>query len=285
MSAGVTTEQRSGDPVRPSDSVDAPRLSGQHEAQSRPVQQWWALTGRGVSKVFRNGEVIFAFISPMFLAVCFYLPLKSIMDATPGMNYGQFLMPIIILQSVSFAASSAAMRSAFDGAQGINTRFRVLPMPAAVPMLARTATNAMLLAISLVCGAVACLLIGWRPEGGVTGTLALVGLVALLGLMFALLADGIGLVAGSPEATSQAMALPTLILGMLSTGFVPITQFPEWIQPFARNQPISQLTTAMRAFDSGTATWELVRPSLWWCAALAAAAVVLLILGNRKLRS
>ncbi|ETA04621.1 ABC transporter [Gordonia alkanivorans CGMCC 6845] len=284
MSAGATAQQRPAGETAMRSELE-PQLSSHLEAQSKPVQQWWALTGRGISKVFRNGEVIFAFISPMFLAVCFYLPLRSIMNATPGMNYGQFLMPIIILQSVSFAASSAAMRAAFDGAQGINTRFRVMPMPTAVPMLARTATNAMLLAISLCCGAVACLVIGWRPEGGVTGTVALVGLTALVGLMFALLADGIGLIAGSPERTSQAMALPTLILGMMSTGFVPITQFPEWIQPFVRNQPISQLTTAMRAFDSGTATWELVRPSLYWCLALGVSAAVLLILGNRKLRS
>ncbi|MFC9982606.1 ABC transporter permease [Gordonia sp. NPDC127522] len=254
-------------------------------ARTRPVQQWWALTGRGVSKVFRNGEAVFAFISPMFLAVCFYLPLSNIMDAAPGMNYGQFLMPIILLQSVGFAASSAAMRAAFDGAEGINTRFRVLPMPAAVPMLARTATNASLLAISLACGAVACIVIGWRPQGGPVDTVALFALTGLIGILIALLADGIGLVARTPEATSQAMALPTLILGMLSTGFVPLSQFPEWIQPFVRNQPISQLTTAMRALDSGVATWELLRPSVWWCAGLAAAAVALLALGNRRIQT
>ncbi len=259
--------------------------AGKFEVRTRPFQQWWALTGRGVAKVFRNGEAIFALISPMFLAVCFYLPLSSIMDSAPGMNYGQFLMPIILLQSVGFAASSAAMRSAFDGAEGINTRFRVLPMPSVIPMFARTATNAVLLTISLFFGALACLAIGWRASGGLVGTVALFGLTAVIGILIALLADGIGLVAGSPEATSQAMALPTLILGMLSTGFVPESQFPEWIQPFVRNQPISQLTTAMRALDHGDATWDLVRPTVLWCVGLALGAAVLLTLGNRKLRS
>ncbi|RPA61191.1 ABC transporter [Gordonia oryzae] len=250
----------------------------------RSLQQWWALTGRGVWKVFGNGELIFAFISPAFLAVCFYLPLRSIMNEAPGMNYGQFLMPIIVLQSVGFAASSAAMRAANDGAEGINTRFRVLPMSAAIPMLARTATNLVLLAVSLLCAAVACLIIGWRADGGVLGTVGLFALAATIGVLFSLLADGIGLLAGTPEATSQAMALPTLILGMLSTGFVPLAQFPEWIQPFVRNQPISQFADSMRALDAGTATWELVRPSLAWCVGLLFAAVVLLILGARKSR-
>ncbi len=148
----------------------AGRCRGEARPSARSLQQWWALTCRGTSKVFRNGELIFAFISPAFLAVCFYLPLRSIMNEAPGMNYGQFLMPIIVLQSVGFAASSAAMRAANDGAEGINTRFRVLPMSAAIPMLARTATNLVLLAVSLLCAAVACLIIGWRADGGVLGT-------------------------------------------------------------------------------------------------------------------
>nr|WP_051989845.1 ABC transporter permease [Gordonia soli] len=251
-------------------------------AHTKPLQQWWTLTARGIGKVFRNGEFVFAFVSPAFLAICFYLPLRSIMDAYPGMNYGQFLMPIIILQSVGFAASSAAMRASFDGAEGINTRFRVLPMPAAIPMLARLATNAVLLAVSLFCASIACLIIGWRPEGGVSGTIGLYVVSAGVGMLVALLADGIGLVAGSPEATSQTLTFPTLILGMLSTGFVPESQFPEWIQPFVRNQPISQFVNSMRVMDTGTATWEVVAPTVWWCIGLAVLATVLLYLGNKK---
>nr|WP_311277079.1 ABC transporter permease [Gordonia sp. AC31] len=254
------------------------------EPRERPLQQWWALVGRGISQVIRGGEAIFAFISPAMLAICFYLPLRSIVEVAPGVNYGQFLMPIILLQSVNFCASSAAMRSAFDGVQGINTRFRVMPMSPLVPMLARTTTNAFLLTISLICAATACLLIDWRPGGGFWGTVGLFGLAGLVGALFSWVADGLGLVAGSPEATSQALALPTLILGMMSTGFVPLSQFPEWIQPFVRNQPISQFADAMRAFDTGTATWALLRPSLLWCLGLAATALVLLAISVRRTR-
>ncbi|ASR04567.1 MULTISPECIES: ABC transporter permease [Gordonia] len=254
------------------------------EARTRPLQQWWALSIRGVSKVFRNGEFVFAFISPVFLAVCFYLPLSSVMD-TFGVNYGQFLMPIIVLQSVGFAASSAAMRASFDDTEGINTRFRVLPMPSVVPMFARLSANAVLLTVSLVCATIACSVIGWRPMGGVPGTIGLYATALMVGILIALLADGIGLVAGSPEATSQALMLPTLILGMMSSGFVPVSQFPEWIQPFVRNQPISQFANVMRASDSGVLRWGILQPTVWWCVGLFVAAVVLLGIGNRKVRA
>ncbi|WP_168703429.1 ABC transporter permease [Gordonia paraffinivorans] len=254
------------------------------EARVRPVQQWWALSGRGVAKVFRNGEFVFAFVSPAFLALCFYLPLSALMDVY-GVDYAQFLMPIIVLQSVGFAASSAAMRASFDDTEGINTRFRVLPMPLVVPMFARLSTNAVLLVVSLVCAAVACLIIGWRPMGGVVGTIGLFVVALIVGLLLGLLADGIGLMAGSPQATSQALVFPTLILGMASSGFVPVSQFPEWIQPFVRNQPISQFVDVMRAADTGSLTWEILRPTVWWCGGLFIAAVLLLRLGNQKVRA
>ncbi|GAB32429.1 ABC transporter permease [Gordonia otitidis] len=255
-------------------------------AHPKALQQWWALTTRGLAKVVRNGEIILAFLSPIFLAVCFYLPLRKVMDSLPGVNYGQFLMPIILLQAVSFAVSAAAMRASLDATQGINTRFRVLPMRAWIPMLARTATNVVLLGIAIGFGCLAALVIGWRPGGGVLGTIGVIGFVALVGVLLSMVADGIGLVAGSPEATSQALMLPTLILGMLSTGFVPESRFPEWIRPFARNQPISQFVDVMRVLDSpDTVRWATVGPSIWWCLALAVAAVVLLFVGSRRVRT
>ncbi len=152
-------------------------------------------------------------------------------------------------------------------------------------MFARLSANAVLLVVSLMCATVACSVIGWRPMGGVVGTVGLYATALVVGILIGLLADGIGLVAGSPEATSQALMLPTLILGMMSTGFVPVSQFPEWIQPFVRNQPISQFVNVMRASDSGVLTWDTLQPTVWWCVGMFAAAVVLLGIGNRKVRA
>lgn len=246
------------------------------------LQQWWALTARGLASLLRSGEVILALVAPAFLAVCFYLPLRSIMNSFPGMDYAQFLMPIVTLQSISFVASSAAMRASFDRAHGINTRFRALPIPISVPVLARVSTSMVLLGIALVCATTVCLIMGWRPGGELSGTVGLYAVAVTVGAALAVIADAIGLLASGPEATSQALALPVLILGMLSTGFVPESQFPDWIGPFARNQPVSQFANAMRAFDSGTATPDLVLPAVWWCLGLLALGCVLILLAVRR---
>lgn len=258
-----------------------PQLIGSNPDAISSVGQWLALSRRGAVNVVKNGEFILAIISPVFLAVCFYLPLNKVM-ALQGIDYAQFLMPIIVLQSVGFAASSAAMRSSLDGDQGINTRFRVLPMSQAIPPLARLTTNTLLLVVSVVFAALVCLLIGWRPQGGLVGVVALFVLALVIGMAVSLLADGIGMVAGSPQATSQAIALPLLILGMCSTGFAQANQFPTWLQPFARNQPISQMANAMRAIDQGDFTWYAIGPTILWCVGLAIAAAVFMTIGIRR---
>ncbi|AZG48354.1 ABC transporter permease [Gordonia insulae] len=244
--------------------------------------QWWTLTGRGLAAMIRNGEIVFAFVAPVLLAICFYLPLRTIMDANPSMDYAAFLMPIIALQSVSFVASSAAMRASLDTTKGINTRFRTMPMPVAIPTLARLGTNTVLLVISVICAAATSLVMGWRPLGSWLDTVGLFAVVLAVGILIAVLADAIGLLSNSPEATSQALSLPILVLGMLSTGFVPEDQFPEWIQPFVRNQPISQFATSMRALSDGTATLDVLTPTIWWCAGLAIGGIVLTLIGVRR---
>ncbi|GAC47278.1 ABC transporter permease [Gordonia aichiensis] len=259
-----------------------PGLGAGVAASPRAVEQWWALTSRGLMGIIRTGEIAFSLIAPALFALCFYLPLRTIMNQYPGMNYAQYLMPIIALQSMGFAATSAAMRSATDTDAGINRRFRAMPIPSAIPVLARTSTNIVLLVVALICACIASLIIGWRPVEGGQG----VGLVVLslaIGLLFVLLADAVGAVAPSPEATSQILGLPLLIFGMLSTGFVPETQFPEWIRPFVRNQPFSQLTGAMRSLNDGTATWSTLFPAFAWMAVFAALCVVLYMLARRKL--
>lgn len=251
-------------------------------------RQWWVLTLRGLLRVYRNGEFIFAFVSPAMLALCFYLPLRKAVSAVAGLDYAQYLMPIIMLQSAAFVASSAAMRSAMDGQEGVNVRFRVMPMPTMVPFLARSATNLVLMLVALACGIATCLIMGWRPVsaevggGGVTGAVLAIVLVGMIGMGLALVADGLGLVANTPTATSQLVAFPTLILGMLSTGFIPLQQFPEWIRGFVEYQPISQVTKAMRDAISGSLDWNRFEPTLWWTLGLFGLASVLVIIGTKR---
>lgn len=237
------------------------------------VRQWLALNDRFLKTMGRHYEFVLCILAPILLTVCFYLPLRKVMEIYSGIDYAQFLMPIICLQSASFIATSAAMRSAMDETLGITTRLRSMPVNPFVPQLSRLSSNTVLLIVSLVSAMTSGLVIGWRPGSGTVNLLGFLLCALVVGMVFAFGADVIGTLTKSPESTSQAMALPTLILGMLSTGFVPEYHFPEWIQPFARNQPISQFANTMRAFDDGSISWGIILPALGWVLGLIAISV------------
>jgi len=92
-------------------------------------------------------------------------------------------------------------------------------------------------------------------------------------------ADLIGTGTRNPEAMTPLLILPPLIFGLLSTGIQPVQQFPRWIQPFVRDQPISQFVDALRALAGdttgfgGSVTWSGIAPSLAWICGLAAVLV------------
>ncbi|MGV0636215.1 ABC transporter permease [Mycolicibacillus trivialis] len=246
-------------------------------------RQWWVLTARTILPTLRNGELLTQVAASIMFTVGFYLPLKQMMGAFAQnmSSYAQYLMPLIALQAIAFASVSAAFRSATDSVQGINTRFKAMPIPALTPMAARMTASGyrcgIALAVSLVCGHV----IGFRFYGGVAHTAGFCVLLLAIGVALSLLGDWIGTKTENPEATMPMMLLPQLVFGLLSVGLQPAERFPDWIQGFVRNQPASQYVYALRALagDStpaaGSVSWPVLGPSLLWIAGVIAVLIPL----------
>jgi ABC-2 type transport system permease protein len=217
----------------------------------------------------RSGGLLIAIIAPAVYTVGFYLPLRLVMQFQ-GLDYAQFLMPIICLQAMAFTAISAAQRSAVEGQSGMTSRLQTMPVTPWVPLLARTTANFLHAALSLVAALVYGSLIGFRFQAGVDDAIVFILFALLVGAALTTGGDAIGSLSRSPEATSQALTLPQLILGMLSSGFVPETGFPEWIRPFVRNQPISLFSKAMRDMAEGGVNATTLWPAVAWAVGLMA---------------
>ncbi|MGW4633312.1 ABC transporter permease [Nocardia sp. NPDC004415] len=242
------------------------------------VQQWWVLTTRLIAPAVRSGEVLSSVLAPAAFTASFYIPLKTVMmfSGNGFSSYAQYMMPLVILQAAAFTAISAAFRSATDAVAGLNRRFGAMPLRPLVPVAARMSANLFRLVISLAAAIASGYVIGFRFRLDGWHTLGFLALSLLIGIALTLGADVIGTLSKSPEATSQALVLPPLIFGMLSTGLAPADQFPEWIQWFVRNQPVSQFAIALRALagdtagNAGVVSWSLMGPSLLWLAAILA---------------
>lgn len=236
------------------------------------IRQWWVLTVRLIAPTWRNGEVAVGVAVTVAVTASLYIPLNRLM-AGPDLqmsSYAQFLMPLIVLQAISFASISTAFRAATDSVQGINLRFQSLPLPVLAPSAARITASvyrcALGLAVALGCGH----LIGFRFHRGVLYTVLFCLLALITGLALALLGDAVGTKSRDPAATAQWLLLPQLIFGFLSTGIQPLQRFPQWIQPVVSNQPISRVVDALRALagDSGgmvaPVSWSVLCPALVW---------------------
>ncbi|WP_324188412.1 antibiotic transporter [Nocardia higoensis] len=253
------------------------------ELRAAPVRlwQWWVLTIRLITPAVKTGEILTSIVAPAAFTASFYIPLKTVMSFS-GLgfsSYAQFMMPLVILQAAAFTAIGAAFRSATDAVSGLDRRFAAMPVARLIPFSARMSGNVIRLVIAqaaaLTCGHV----IGFRFRLDWPHTLGFVALGLLIGIAFTIGADVIGTASKSPETTTQALLLPPLILGMLSTGIAPAAQFPEWVQPFVRNQPVSQFATALRALagdtqgNAGVVSWATMTPSLLWIGAILAIAL------------
>jgi ABC-2 type transport system permease protein len=247
------------------------------------VQQWWVLTVRTITPTLRNGELLTQVAASIMFTVGFYIPLKQMMGVfAQGMSsYAQYLMPLIALQAIVFAAVSAAFRSATDSVEGINRRFKSMPIAPMTPLASRMSASMyrciVALGVSLVCGHV----IGFRFYGGLAHAVGFCLLVLLIGAALSFVGDLIGTASENPEATTHMMMLPQLIFGLLSVGVQPVERFPTWIQGFVRNQPVSQFVYALRTLAGdktpavGEVTWSVIEPALIWLAAFFLVAVPL----------
>ncbi|MEU1523056.1 ABC transporter permease [Nocardia rhamnosiphila] len=231
--------------------------------------QWRALTGRVVWTMVTKGEMIAAIVMPLVFTLGFYLPLRFVMQFQ-GIDYAQFVMPIVVLQTMAFTMMSNAQLAAVEALTGFSTRLQTMPIGMLVPLGSRIAAGLFRSVVSLAAALIYGHFIGFEFTAGWGQTVGFCAFALAVGTVLAVGADGLGSLTKSPASLSQALTLPTLIFGMMSCGFVPETGFPEWVRPFVRNQPITQFAYALRDMAGDGVTWEVLRVGVFWLVGAAA---------------
>ena len=207
--------------------------------------------------------LVFALIQPVMFVLLFRYVFGGAI-AISGSSYVNYLIPGILVQTTIFGGVGTAIGLAEDLQRGLIERFKALPMARMAVLGGRTIAdmvrNVMVVTIITVIG----LAVGFRPHGGVLHYLA----ALLMMLVFAYcLSWGfafVGLAAPNSE-TAQAMTFPLIFpLTFASNIFVQIQSMPGWLQPFARNQPVSQIAQAVRGLMLGLPVGNSIWISLAW---------------------
>ena len=110
--------------------------------------------------------------------------------------------------------------------------------------------------------------------GGFIYIAAFAVLALMLTLALSLAADTAGIRSAASKrgmrggVLAHLLVFPQLLLFMLSTGMAPADAFPDWLHPFVRYQPVSQVTQTLRGFATGHVVVSNLAASLAWCVGL-----------------
>lgn len=235
---------------------------------------WWAIadaltiTWRNLLGYVRIPQALFfSSVQPIMFVLLFRYAFGGAIQV-PGVNYVDFLMPGVFVQTVAFGGMQTAIGLADDMSKGLIERFRSLPMARSAVLAGRTTAdlcrNFFVVALMVGVG----YMVGFRIHAGALAFLAGLGIVLLfsyaLGWGFAVL----GLGAPNGE-TAQLMSFPLLMpMVFASSAFVPVQSMPGWLQAFAKNQPVTVMVDAVRALTLGGPTSTPVIKAVAWCAGL-----------------
>ncbi|MGV0853551.1 ABC transporter permease [Mycolicibacterium phlei] len=236
-----------------------------------------ALTERVVVSTIRDRDLLFAVLTPAVMFIGFTLVLQNVID-TGGMSYPQYVLPAVVVQTMLFGALTTAARAAKDRQPGFGVRLRALPIPSTLPLVARMLYCLLRGAISLVVAVAVAYPFGFRMSGGLLYGIAFVVMALALTLALSLGADATGSLGWKMDSATQALLVPQLLLVLLSTGLAPVEAFPEFMRPFVRYQPISQITDALRGFADGNVEAGTLAAGTAWCVGL------LVVLGGVAVR-
>jgi ABC-2 type transport system permease protein len=232
-----------------------------------------ALTERMVLSTVRD-DLPFAVLAPAGNFVFFNLALGKVID-TGQMSYSQYVLPVIVVQSMFLGALTTLDRAAREELSDFGIRLRTLPIPTVAPLTARMMYCLFRGGLGLLAAIAVAYMFGFRMGGGFLSATAFAVLVLMLTLTLSLAADSAGVLSAAADSgvaksggLSQMLLIPQMLLIMLSTGMAPLDSFPNWLHPFVRYQPVSQVTQALRAIATGHVMVGSVAASLAWCLGL-----------------
>jgi ABC-2 type transport system permease protein len=194
-------------------------------------------------------------------------------------TYLNFVVPGILLMTVAAAANGTAVLVAMDMTGGIVARFRTMSIARASVLAGHVLGSVIQALVGVAVVTAIALALGFRPTASPLHWLAALAILALFAGALAWLSTALGLAANSVETASNTPMFLTL-LPFLSSGFVTIASLPAGLREFARYQPFTPVTDALRALLFGGASVSAhVLPAIAWSVGIALASY----LGARRL--
>src|SRR5205807_570608 len=198
-----------------------------------------AMTKRNLLRYLRLPNLlVFSTVQPVMFVLLFAYVFGGAIKV-PGVNYKDYLMPGIFVQTVIFGSVQTGVGLSDDLAKGMIDRFRSLPMARSAVLAGRTLSDTVRNTFVVLLMTGVGLAIGFRFHGTFLESIAALVLAVFFGLAFSWISALIGMSVRDPEAAQAAGFIWIFPLVFASSAFVPISSMPSWLQVFTRNNPVS----------------------------------------------
>lgn len=229
---------------------------------------WWLrdsaeMVGRNLIHIKRTPELLLdVTLSPIMFVLLFSLVFGGAIET--GVEYTDYLMAGIFVQTIAFAGIYTSVLLANDLQKGMIDRFRSLPMSQSSVLTGRTLTDLMRALLAIAIMWIVGMLVGFRPTGGIVPSLGAIGIMLLFGFALSWLGVAAGALVRTPEALQGIIFAVVFPLTFVSSAFVPTSTMPDWLQWFADRQPMTLVTDAVRSLTLDGAGGPAAIPAILW---------------------
>jgi ABC-2 type transport system permease protein len=266
-------------------AIGAFRQAPSSTSENSPVRlipHTWVLTLRILRKWSRDPATL---AETLIVPVAFLVTLNIVL----GDGISQVTGHSALFGSVPLVAMVAAMSGATVGGigvmrertDGLLSRLWVLPVHRWSGVLSRLAADALRIVVTTAVIMCAGLVLGFRFQEGLLGAMAWLLIPTAFGVAFSLATITLALYSENTIVV-EATAVVWGLLMFFSIGFVPLDQYPRWIQPVVQHQPVSYAIEAMRGLSLGGPVWAPTVAMLLWSAGIAVVCAIPMAIGYRK---
>jgi ABC-2 type transport system permease protein len=199
------------------------------------------------------GYVIEAVLGPVIMLLIFSFLFGGAIAGSIN-EYIHFLLPGILILTVVPLTVYSGTSICLDITKGVYNRFRTMPFWQPASILGTLITDGIRYTIALLSALSVGLLLGFRPEGGILGTVLAILFIIFFAFSVSWIFSAIGVIANKPESVSGSSMMLIYPLLFASNILVDSATMPKWIQVIVDINPISIVTSTVRGFMSGTAT-------------------------------
>ncbi|GGY11225.1 ABC transporter permease [Streptomyces tanashiensis] len=215
-------------------------------------------------------------LTPIMMLLLFVYIFGDVMSAGIGgdgadrSDYIAYIVPGLLLMTIGSTVIGAAVYVSMDMTEGLIARFRTMAVYRPSILIGHVVGSVLQSVMSVVLVGAVGVAIGFRStDATVLEWLAAFGLIVLFALALTWIAVGMGLAGPNPEAASN-MAMPLILLPLISSAFIPADTMPGWFQPIAEYQPFTPAIETLRGLLLGTEIGNNGWIAIGWCVALIA---------------